>query len=155
MQRKRDKQQEQPEVEEDNHAMEKEMRAMDEMMGITRKPKIKAMTIGEQLARSQVQQHSDDEDGIDGAPKLNPVRSNSAPSDEKRSLLERTGLKVKKKMCCGDFCGYDSGDEKEIMNELNSSGGHNSKGAAAAGKLARKVRRDARSVLNNWIGNND
>ncbi|GMH62261.1 hypothetical protein TrLO_g1508 [Triparma laevis f. longispina] len=155
MQKKREKERrEKPEVEEysDRAAMERELTAMDEMMGITRKPKVKALTIGEQLARSSAkmkeleqENFSDDDDDEGGGKqtKLNPVRSNSAPSDEKRSLLERTGLKLKKKLCCGDFCGYDSGDEKAIMTELNSSGGH-SKGAAAAVKLARKAALNAR-----------
>ena len=77
------------------------------------------------------------------APPLGTIRSSSAPTDEKKSLLERTGLKVKQKMCCGEFCGYDSGEETLIIKELSSSNSH-SKGASAAIKVAKKAAKDAR-----------
>ena len=78
-----------------------------------------------------------------GAPPLGELRSRSAPSNEKKSLLERAGLKTKKKYCVGDFCGYDSDEEKLVMNELNTGSGVN-KGAAAAIRVAKKAARDAR-----------
>jgi hypothetical protein len=77
------------------------------------------------------------------APPLGTIRSNSAPSDERKSLLERAGLVSKQKLCVGEFCGYDSGEESLIMSELSSSNS-NSKGASAAIKVARKAARDAR-----------
>jgi len=63
----------------------------------------------------------------------------------KKTLRARTGLDVKKKYCTGDFCGYDSGEEKLIMNEVNANGNENNRGANAAIRLARKAAKDAKA----------
>ena len=48
---------------------------------------------------------------------------------------------VKRTYCDGDFCGYNSGDEKTIMNEYDAG---TSMTASAASTMAQKVARDSR-----------
>ena len=56
-------------------------------------------------------------------------------------MKKRTGLIVKKTYCDGDFCGYNSGEEKIIMSEFDV-GTSMTMGEASA--VAIKIARDAR-----------